>query len=174
MIAYGQQEEAIDLLREELRIRWENNDLHERYQKLLMAAGKQTVALNHAREFIDKLVTEKRLFQALDLCEQCLKIDPEFHLQNSNHVHELASAANIGKRQKLAIDLMRRFDRRYPGHPHIPSVYLLSAQILSEHFRMNKEAMQILHALQVKFPDHALAREARQHVEALNKLAAVG
>lgn len=174
LIANGQQEEAIDLLREELRVRWENNDLHGRYHKLLMAAGKQAAALNHAREFIDKLVTEKRLFQAFDLCEQCLKIDPEFQLQNSNHVHELASAANIGKRQDLALGLMRRFDRRYPGHPHIPSVYLLSAQILSEHYRMNNEAKQILHALQIKFPDHALANEARKYLDALNKLAAVG
>ncbi|MFZ5522770.1 MAG: hypothetical protein ACOY9D_01625 [Pseudomonadota bacterium] len=171
LIASGQEEEAIDLLREALRTRWENNDLHERYQKLLFAAGKQTPALNHAREFIAKLVTEKRLFQALDLCEQCLKLDPEFQLQDSNQVHELASAANVGKRQQLALELMRRFDRRYPDHPHIPSVYLLSAQILSEHYRMNQEALQILHALQAKFPDHALASEARLYMESLNKLA---
>jgi tetratricopeptide (TPR) repeat protein len=174
LIADGQQEEAVELLREELRTRWENNDLHERYHKLLFAVGKQTPALNHAREFIDKLVTEKKLFRAMDLCEQCLKIDPEFQLQNSNHVHELASAASIGKRQKLAIALMRRFDRRYPDHPHIPSVYLLSAQILSQHFQMNKEAIQILGALQTKFPGHALAGEARLYMEALNKPAVAG
>jgi tetratricopeptide (TPR) repeat protein len=172
LVANGQQEEAIELLREELRTRWENNDLHERYQKLLMASGKQAAALNHGREFINKLVTEKRLFQALDLCEQCLKIDPEFLQQDASHVYELATAANMGKRQHLAIDLMRRFDRRYPDHPHIPSVYLLSAKILSEHFNMNKEAMQILQGLQAKFPDHALAREARINMDALGKSAA--
>jgi tetratricopeptide (TPR) repeat protein len=172
LIANGQQDEAIELLREELRTRWENNDLHERYQKLLMAAGKQTAALNHGREFINKLVTEKRLFQALDLCEQCLKIDPEFQQQDSNQVYELASAANMGKRQNLAIDLMRRFDRRYPGHPHIPSVYLLSAKILGEHFRMYKEAMQILQGLQAKYPDHALSGEARIYMDTLGKSAA--
>lgn len=174
LIANGQQDEAIDLLRGELRTRWENNDLHERYQKLLVAAGKQTEALHHAREFIAKLVTEKRLFQALDLSEQCLKVDPEFQLQDSFHVHDLAIAARMGRRSKLALDLMRRFDRRYPNHPHIPSVYFLSAQILSEHYRMDKEALQILQALQSKFPDHALVKEARQYQEALNKVAAIG
>lgn len=174
MIANGQQEEAIDLLREELRFRWENNDLHERYQKLLGAAGKQKSALHHAREFINKLTTEKRFFQALDLCEQSLKMDPEFQLQDSNQVHELASAARMGNRQQLALDLMRRFDRRYPEHPHIPAIYLLTAQILSEHFNMNKEAMQILQAIPAKFPDHALVVEARQYLEVLTKLAAIG
>lgn len=174
LVANGQQQEAIDLLRGELRSRWENNDLHDRYQKLLQAAGKQTEALNHAKEFISKLVTEKRLFQALDLCEQCLKVEPEFQLQDSYQVHDLAKAAGMAKRKKLAIDLMRRFDRRYPDHPHIPSVYLLSAQILSEQFRMDKEAIQILHALQVKYPDHTLVKEARQYHEALSKVAALG
>jgi hypothetical protein len=174
LVTNGQQEEAIDLLREELRLRWENNDLHERYQKLLMAAGKQTLALHHGREFIYKLVTEKRFFQALDLCEQCLKMDPEFQLQDSTQVHELASAARVGKRQQLALELMRRFDRRYPDHPHIPAIYLLTAQILSEDFNRYQEALQILHAIPAKFPDHALASTARQYQEVVTKLAAIG
>ncbi|HCI12398.1 MAG: hypothetical protein A2063_01725 [Gallionellales bacterium GWA2_60_142] len=172
LVADGKQDEAIDLLREELRTRWENNELHERYQKLLVAAGKQTAALHHAREFIVKLVNEKRLFQAMDLCEQCLKADPEFQLQDSYQVHELAAAARMAKRLKLALDLMRRFDRRYPNHPHIPLVYFLSAQILSEHYRMDKQAMQILHNIQAKYPDHAITKEASQYLELLTKMAA--
>jgi tetratricopeptide (TPR) repeat protein len=174
LIANGQQQEAIDLLREELRQRWENNDLHDRYQKLLMASGKQTTALLHAREFIAKLANEKRMFQALDLCEQSLKLDPEFTLQDSYQVYELANAAYMAKRQKLALDLMRRFDKRYPGHPHTPSIYLLSARILGDHFRMTQEATQILRALQSKFPDHTAAEEARQYLNTLNRLAAAG
>jgi len=173
LIANGQEQDALDLLREELRTRGDDNDLHERYQKLLFLAGKQTTALQHAREFIYKLTTEKRLFQALDLCEKCLKLDPEFQLQDSTQIIELASAANMGKRYKLALDLMRRFDKRYPEHQHIPSVYLLSAKILSEHFQLNQQAIQILQALQAKFPNHTLAGEARQHLEVLHKLATV-
>jgi tetratricopeptide (TPR) repeat protein len=174
LIAEGKEAEAISLLREELRTNWEKNDLHERYQRLLVASGKQELALSHARDFIGKLVAEKRLFLALDLCEQSLKADPEFQLHNSDHVHELATAARLAKRPKLALDLMRRFDKRYPGHKHIPLVYLLSAQILSEHYRMDKEAAQILRTLQSKFPDHALASEARQYMEVLTKFNAVG
>jgi len=170
LIAAGKDGEAVSLLREELRINWGNNDLHERYQRLLVAVGKQDSALQHAREFIAKLVTEKRLFQALDLCEQSLKADPEFQLQNPDHVHELATAASLAKRPKLALDLMRRFDKRYPEHAHIPPVYLLSAKILNEQYRMHKEAAQIMRTLQAKFPDHALASEARQYLEAITTL----
>lgn len=168
LIADGHFKAATDLLHDELVLRWENNDLHERYQKLLLAAGKQILAMHHAREFINKLVNEKRLFQALDLYEKWLEIDPEFKLQDSYQVLELASAANVAKRQQFALYLMQDFDKKYPGHPHIPSVYLLSAQILSEHYQKNKEAIQILHLLQTEFPDHTLASEARRYIEVLS------
>ncbi|WP_067262772.1 tol-pal system YbgF family protein [Methylovorus sp. MM2] len=174
LIANGQQEEAIDLLRESIRTQWQNNDLHERYHKLLLAADKPAAALHHAREFITKLVNEKRIFQALDLCEQCLELDPDFQPNDSYQVHELATAANVAKRHKLALNLMRRFDKRYPSHPQIPAIYLLSAQILCEHFRKYKEAMQILQALQTKFPEHPIATEAKQYMQVINKLASIG
>lgn len=174
LITNGQENEAVNLLREELRFHWDRNDLHERYQRLLFATDKKEEALKHGREFISKLVSEKRLFQALDLCEQCLKLTPEFQLQDPNHVYELAFAAKTGNRQNLALGLMRRFDRRNPDHPHIPAIYLLSAQILSEYLRKDSEAMQILRELQVKFPGHAVAAEARQYLDVLQKMAAAG
>lgn len=169
LIADGRQEEAIDLLREALRQHWEDNALHERYQKLLVASGKSTAALQHAREFIAKLANEKRMFQALDLCEQCLARDPEFTLQDSTQIHDLASAAHMAKRHKLALDLMRRFDKRYPNHPHIPSIYLLSARILGDHYQRREEALKILRGLQIKFPGHAAADDARHYMDALSR-----
>jgi len=174
LIANGQQNEAVDLLQDALRTRWENNDLHERYQKLLVATGKQIPALHHGREFINKLVLEKRFFQALDLCEQCLKMDPEFQLQDSFQVFELASAARMERRYQLALDLMRRFDRRYPEHQHVPAVYLLTAQILGEQLNLYNEAIQILQAIQIKFPHHPLAVEALAYQDVLTKLSAIG
>jgi tetratricopeptide (TPR) repeat protein len=167
LMAEGKEEEAAGLLREELRTNWEKNDLHERYQRLLRATGKRDAALSHARDFIGKLIGEKRLFQAMDLFEQSLKDDPEFQMHNPGHVYPLASAAHLAKRHKLALDVMRAFDKRNPGHKDIAPVYFLSAQILGEHYGANTEAAKILRALQSKFPDHALAAEARQYMALL-------
>ncbi len=174
LLAAGHDEAAIDLLREELHTRWESNELHERYQKLLVASAKSVPAMHHAREFINKLCNEKRLFQALDLCEYWLKTDPNFHLQDSFHVHLLATAARMGGRAKLALDLMRGFDKRYLQHEHIPLIYFLAAQILSENFQRHSEASAILYTLQTKFPAHPLATEARQYLTVLEKMAALG
>jgi tetratricopeptide (TPR) repeat protein len=174
LVSNGQEEKAIDLLERELRVRWEDNDLHERYQKLLVATGKLKLALHHGREFIVKLVNEKRMFQALDLCEECLNIDREFQLQDSYQVYDLAVVAEMSRRRDLALKLMRRFDSRYPEHPHIPAIYLLSAQILNEHFHMHEEAKQILHTLKTRFPEHTLAMEAGKYLEVVSKCAAIG
>jgi hypothetical protein len=169
LMAEGKEAEAASLLREELRTKWERNDLHDRYQKLLVALGRTDTALLHAREFIGKLVLEKRMFQALDLCEWGLKTDPAFEPGNPDHVHELAQAAQVGNRHKLALDLMRGFDKRHPGHKHTAHVYLLSARILAEKYNRYVEAGKILRALQAKFPDHALATEAKQYQQAIAK-----
>jgi len=174
LMAEGRNDAALELLRDELCVRMDDIDLNDRYQKLLTATGKHKAAMQHARQFITHLVAAKRFFQALDLCEQWLKSDPEFKLEDSYQVHELASAAHLAKRQKLALDLLNDFDKKYPDHPHIPSVYLLTAKILSEHFHKNREAMQILQTLHTKFPDHTLAGDALQYMETLGRSAAIG
>jgi hypothetical protein len=174
LMAEGRNDAALELLRDELSVRVDDLDLNDRYQKLLTATGRHKMAMHHARQFITHLVAAKRFFQALDLCEQWLKLDTAFKLEDSYQVHELASAAYLAKRQQLALDLLSDFDRDHPDHPHIPSVYLLTAKILSEYFQKNGEAMQILETLNTQFPDHTLAGDARQYMETLGRRAAIG
>lgn len=171
LMAEGRQEEAIDLLENALRTRWEDNDLHERYHKLLMAAGKRDGALRHGRQYLNKLMSDKRLGRALDLCEQCLGLDPEFRPQDPAHTYELARAASQSHRAKLALSLLRGFDKRNPRHPQVPAALLLYAQVLSEPFHKDKEALLLLKALLARFPDHELAGEARQYQAVLEKMA---
>lgn len=171
LMAEGRQEEAIDLLENALRTRWEDNDLHERYHKLLMAAGKRDAALRHGRQYINKLMNDKRLGRALDLCAQCLDTDPEFRPQDPAQTYELARAASQSHRAKLALGLLRGFDKQNPKHPEVPAVLFLYAQILSEQFHKDKEALLLLKALLVRFPDHELAGEARQYQAVLARMA---
>jgi TolA-binding protein len=169
LLANGQQDAAIELLYEKLFLKWDDNDLHERYHKLLIATGKNLRAINHARAFINKLVIEKRFFKAMDLFEECLMIDSEFKLQDSFQVYELASAANVAKRYQLALDLLNDFDKKYPSHQHTPQVYFLNALIVSEKFQRNVEALQLFHTLKSKYPNHPLALESDNHIAAISK-----
>ena len=173
LVADGQYGRVIELLEIELRKNWDNNDTHDRYQKALFAAGLQTKAKDHARDFISKLINEKRFFMAIDLCEKWLKLDPTFKLNDSHQLYDLAAAAHLVKKDSFALELMRNFDKKYPEHPHIPQLYLLTAQILSEISDKNQEAMDILQTLITSHPDHPLVSEARQFLSTLGKRTAI-
>jgi tetratricopeptide (TPR) repeat protein len=173
MMASGNTVEALKFMRYQLRMRWEDNDLQWRYQRLLQATGKQQDASDHAREFITKLVNEKHYAQALNLYEHWFKADPEFRLQESDQVHDLASAAKASHRTELALSLLEDFEQHYPEHPHIQANYLLTAKILTESCRKDREALELLNRMVEKFPDHELTAEARQYMEVINKLAAI-
>lgn len=173
LVADGNFERAIDLLEIELRKDWDNNDTHDRYQKVLFAADKKTKAMEHARDFINKLINEKRFYLAIDLCEKWLKLDPTFKLNDSDQVYELAKATRMAKREKFALELMQDFIKKYPSHFHIPQMYLLSAQILSEVFHKDLEAMQALQTLLASYPEHSLVPEAKRFLVTLDKLSAI-
>jgi len=170
LLADGDTDAAAVLLAQKIRDDWENNDLHDRYHKLLMLAGRKEIP-SHGREYIGKLVREKKLARALDIYRDCLKADAEFMPQEAAHVFPLACAARDLKQPKLAIAVMRKFDKNFPRSPDIPSVYLLSAKLLHEEFRDEKMARAILRQIQKKYPQHPLSGEAGSYLAFIDKLA---
>ena len=170
LLAEGHTDEAVTLLAQKIRNDWENNDLHDRYHKLLMLSGRKEVA-SHGREYIGKLVRDKKLARALDIYQDCLKADAEFMPQEAVQVFPLACAARDLKQPKLAISVMRKFDKNFPRSPDIPSVYLLSAKLMHEEFRDEKMARAILRQIQKKYPQHPLSGEAGAYLAFIDKFA---
>ncbi|OFZ96010.1 MAG: hypothetical protein A2Z44_04055 [Betaproteobacteria bacterium RBG_19FT_COMBO_58_11] len=170
LLAAGHTNEAVTLLAQKIRNDWENNDLHDRYHKLLILAGRKEVT-SHGREYISKLVRDKKQARALDIYQDCLKADREFMPQEAAQVYPLACAARDLKQHKLALSIMRKFDKNFPRSPDIPSVYLLSAKLMYEEFRDEKMARAILHHIQKKYPQHPLSGEAGNYLAFMDKLA---
>jgi len=169
LLAAGQMDEAVTLLAQKIRVDWENNDLHDRYHKLLVLGGHKTLTV-HGREYISKLIRDKKLPRALDIYQDCLKIDGEFMLQEASQIYPLACTARDLKRPKLALSLMRKFDKHYPRNSDIPAVYLLSAKLMHEEFRDEKMARAILHQIQKRYPMHPLSNEAKNYLAFIDKL----
>ncbi|MDR2186586.1 MAG: hypothetical protein LBE62_00875, partial [Azonexus sp.] len=71
---------------------------------------------------------------------------------------------------KLALDIMRAFDKNHPGHPLIPDVYFLSASILCEDLRRDDMADRIFAAIVKRYPEHACAAQAGKYRETLARL----
>jgi hypothetical protein len=73
----------------------------------------------------------------------------------------------------LALTLVRGFDKRNPRHPDVPAVFLMSAQILSENFKKDDIATDILKSMLQKFPEHPLHAEAAAYLQVIERMVAM-
>ncbi len=72
--------------------------------------------------------------------------------------------------RELAVGLVDGFDRRFPGHAAMPTMYFLGARLLSEHWLKHEQAAQMLRSIIAHYGDHAVAAEARAYLLALEAL----
>jgi TolA-binding protein len=81
-----------------------------------------------------------------------------------------ATAALQQREIALATQLLRGFDKRFPGHKDTPGVFFLAARMLSEQSRQHDKAARILRAVLQQFPEHAVAPEARTYLQVLERV----
>lgn len=170
-IASGDLDGAIGLAGEEARIKPEELAVQERYHKLLLLGGKPDSTLRHGQGFVSLLLRKERGQRALEVFRACRERQSDFMPEQPGQVFKLAQAARRAQDGSLALALVNGFDRRYPKHPDVPGVYLMSAQILSENFKKDEMATQILKAMVRKYPDHPLSAEAATYLKALERMA---
>ncbi|HZX31405.1 MAG TPA: hypothetical protein VFF03_08650 [Rhodocyclaceae bacterium] len=170
LITAGKIDEALNIAYEAQRLEPENVDFQLRYHRLLHLAGKDDRLLSHAQRLLALLLTKGMPGKALDALRLCRERKPEFRPEDPATVLALAKAARTARDGKLALDILRSFDRLFKNHPLIPEVYALSALILCEDFRQDKMAEQIFTALCQRFPDHPCANQAREYLKTLARL----
>ena len=173
LIAEGKLEEAAARIEERLRREWENNKLHDQYHKLLLLSGQPKPLAKHVNEYVAKLVREKKAARAVEVYEagkakvpDLTLHDPELHLPLARHASEL-------RRDATAFELLKGFDKRFPGNADIPGVYMLAATILLERQNQYAMAQKIFQGVVQKFPQHPLAAEAARLAEVAGKMAAL-
>lgn len=172
MIAAGDMQGALDVAYEEQRTNPDKLPAQERYHQMLVMAGKRDRALSHGQHYLVTLMRMSRHDQALGLFKRLRELDEKFQPEATEHILMLARAAVKARDPALALNLVRAFDKRFPGHRDIPAVYLLSAQILSDSYRKDDLAQAVLAGMLKKYPDHALAEEASTLLKVLQTLAA--
>ncbi len=161
---------ALDLAYEQQRLEPDNIAAQDRYHKLLLLADKNDRALDHGRRYLSTLLALSRDDLAFELLKRLREVDENFQPEQPSQLLRLAQTAYRRREPALALSLMRGFDKRHPRHGDIPGIYLLSARILSEHYRKDDMAGAILRGLKQKFPDHPLAAEADAHLQVLENL----
>lgn len=170
-LAAGQVAEAVALAEAAVRERPDDVAAHERVRRLLSATGDQDKALAHAERFLSVLLKAGRFHQAVQTYQMLQSAGRAVDVPPA-HTLALAQAAEKAQQPMLAVELVRAFDKRFPGHPDIPGVYLFSARLASERMRQDDLARAILQALISRYPDHPLTVEATRYLEVMRRLAA--
>jgi len=161
MIEAGEFREALELLSDELRQRPNDLSLHVRLHALLLQEGSRPRIEDHAARYLELLLAAGSLKEALALFQQTREMFPEFLPREPAHLPQLASAAIDVPDPKLAALLVRGFDKKYPGHPSIPEVYVVGARILLLTGR-TREAKALFQHVNTTYPHSAAADQARR------------
>lgn len=173
MLRSGRIEEALEETRQATRDFPMDIDVHERYHKLLLRLPDQREQLEqHARRFVQLLMSEQKSHAAVQVLEAVLAVAPDFKPEHGREILPLATAAFEQRRFEAAMKLMRGFDRLYPKQADTPAIYLLGARILCEHLRNDAQALRILATIRERFPDHPASAEAEKLADIIGKLQA--
>lgn len=172
LVGTGEIDQALDIAYEAQRTAPEDVAAHERYHKLLALAGKDERLLNHSQRYLALLLQKGKGDEALTLFRAMQGRVPDYTPEQPGMLLRLAEAARRRREYKEALSLVKGFDKRFPRHADIPSVYLFAAQVLSENLRQDAQARKLLEVLIARFPDHPVRTQAGQLLTVIDRLAA--
>ncbi|HXY22090.1 MAG TPA: hypothetical protein VEI29_05365 [Burkholderiaceae bacterium] len=163
LVAAGDFREAIELLNEDLRERPNDLSLHVRLHTLLVHEGSTPRIQEHAERYLELLLAASNFKEALKFLEQTRERIPSFGPKDPGRLPQLAGAAIEAGKPALAAELIRGFDRKYPGHPKIPDVYVVAARVMLQADRAS-EAQGLLRHVTNTYRDSAAAAEAKRYL----------
>ena len=161
LVAAGEFREAIELISDELRERPSDLSLHVRLHTLLLHEGSAPRIEDHAARFLDLLLAAKSNKDAVDLYEKTRASFPEFRPREAGRLPELAAAALEEQKPALAAELIRGFDRKYPGHEKVPDAYVLGARIMLQAGREDEARKLLQHVINTYKGSTAAAQASR-------------
>lgn len=171
LVGEGRIDEALEIAYEAQRVASDDVAAHGRYHKLLALAGRDERLLSHGRRYLDLLLQKGQGDEALALYRLLQARDAAFAPEQPAQLLRLAEAARRQRDFPQALALVKGFDKRFPRHADIPSVYLFAARVLCENLRQDASARQLLTVLLARYPEHPTNVEARQLLAVLDKLA---
>ncbi len=173
LVDAGKVDDAIRVVQDELRFEKLNADLNERLHKLYVMKGDNALVVKHGQQYLRALLKAKRYPAATKTVGLLNSLDTTF-APEPDVLLGLAQGAYAARDYAKAVELVRGFDKRFPGHADIPGVYLLGAKITSEHGRDDAKAVKILQVLMQRYPDAPVVAEAKQYLDVLMKAPSKG
>lgn len=165
----GRVQEAIEELFAKLPKLGDTFDAHAKIFARLTLWEEKSVVLAYGQYDISQLIKKNRLSQAIAIYQDCFDIKATFAPKNPFQILPLATTAYREQRYPLALQLVQDFQNRYPNHPDIIAIKLLTAKLLGKHFKRYQEAKAIMVQL-LKYKEHALFPEIKKYAMFLRNL----
>jgi hypothetical protein len=172
LLAEGKVKEAIAEVRDFMRYDKLDPALNTRLHGLYKQQGDPAVTLEHGQQWLTALARAGQGNEVFRALLSLRAVDPAFSANDGDVVLPAATAAMQARDTAVAADLLRNFDKRFPQHKDTPGVYFLGARLLSEQSRQHEKAAKILRAVLARFPDHAVAGEAKTYLTVLESMLA--
>ncbi|RMH14154.1 MAG: hypothetical protein D6698_13085 [Gammaproteobacteria bacterium] len=148
LLKEGKQQAAMAALKRELSRLAEMDEaraeMHQLYHRMLLETEDKEQLLDHAREYISRLLDQGRGKQALGVMRDCLSRDKDFRPTNPEEVHQLIRVAYQAEDHRMVVALANGFLRRFPDYPDVIDPLLLAAKSLHHHFNQEDKASTIL------------------------------
>lgn len=170
LLAQGKVVEAIAEVKDYMRYDRMDPALNKRLHGLYVKHGDDALTLGHGQQLVSALARAGQGRDALAALKTLLTLDPAFLTDDADVVLPAATTALQAGEVALAASLLRNFDKRFPQHKDTPGVYFLGARLLSEHSRQHDKAARILRGVLARFPDHAVAPDAKTYLAVLETL----
>ena len=160
---------AIEELKDDMRYNRTDINDNQKLHKLYLAFGDNDKTLPHAQQLITWLLAADQGVAALEVLQRMRGIDANFSVADASAVLPLAEAAKARRNVPLAMEMIKGFDKKNPNHRDIPAVYFLAARILSESQHDDAQAMRILQAMIMRYPEASVIKEATTYLTVLKQ-----
>lgn len=163
LIKEGRFEEALGLLERGAQSAPTDVALRDRLHKLLLARGETDRLLRHGRDYVARLLMEKRPRHAMAVFRDCHALDASCKPASAGAAVQLSQALVANGEPRLALALLSNFHTTYPRAKETPQAYLLAAHIMCDKYNQDAQAMRILDYLLEHYPEHGLIPEIRAY-----------
>ncbi|TWO72419.1 outer membrane protein assembly factor BamD [Caenimonas sedimenti] len=172
LVTQGNFKDAIGEVRDRMRYDRMDVPLNQRLHALLLRQADDAATLAHGQQFVTALARAGLGRELAEALRKLQALDATFLPADGDAVLPAATAAVQQRDFALATQLLRGFDKRFPGHKDTPGVYFLGARLLSEQNRQHDKAARILRSVLQHFPEHPVAPEARNYLQVLERMMA--
>lgn len=174
----GKLQKAIEYLNRHLSQESSIDDTHietrELYHQLLKQEQHFEEMLRHGKEFISILISYGIPKKSFSIYRDCIKTDRTFRLKFAEQTFTLCKAAYNAMDYRLFLAASDGFINHHPDFHGVVELYLMIAQTLSDEYRKDRQALDILKFLLKQFPDHELIPEVEKQRKLFGKLESGG